>query len=76
MPGGSHPMNTHGGMLSGYQCADTGNLVEAVLQLRGDCGARQVQDAEIAMVDGHGWDLVLPYLGPVHGTAVLGAATD
>jgi acetyl-CoA acetyltransferase len=76
MPGGTHPMNTHGGMLSGYQCADTGNLVEAVLQLRGDCGARQVQNAEIAMVDGHGWDLVLPYLGPVHGTAVLGATTD
>jgi acetyl-CoA acetyltransferase len=71
-PGGKHPMNTHGGLLSGYHCADGGNVVEAVTQLRGEGGDRQVDGAEIAVASGHGGELILPYMLPIHGTAVLG----
>ena len=71
-PGGRWPMNTHGGLLSGYHCSDMGNVVESVLQLRGECGDRQVQGAEIAVANGHGGELLLPYMCPIHGTLVLG----
>jgi acetyl-CoA acetyltransferase len=73
-PGGSLPMNTHGGLLSGYHCGDMGNLIEATRQMRGDCGERQVPGAEIALVDGHGWEMILPYMCPVSGCVVLGNA--
>jgi acetyl-CoA acetyltransferase len=71
-PGGKHPMNTHGGLLSAYHCTDGGNVVEAVTQLRGEAGDRQVEGAEIAVANGHGGELILPYMLPIHGTAVLG----
>jgi len=55
-PGGSLPVNTHGGGLS---CVHPGMygifiLIEAVRQLRGDCGKRQVDGAEVALVHGNG----------------------
>ena len=50
------PFNTYGGGLS---CTHPGMLgifttIEAVRQLRGDCGARQVAGAEIALAHGNG----------------------
>jgi acetyl-CoA acetyltransferase len=72
-PGGTHPMNTHGGLMSAYHCGDMGNVIESVRQLRGECGERQVQDAQIALADGRGWELILPYMCPISGTLVLGA---
>lgn len=55
-PGGELPVNTNGGGLS---CVHPGmysmfGLVEAVRQLRGDCGERQVKQARTALVHGNG----------------------
>ena len=55
--GGKLPVNTHGGMLSHAHAGATGGLlgiVEAVCQLRGGLGERQVEGAEVALVHNEG----------------------
>jgi acetyl-CoA acetyltransferase len=53
---GRLPTNTHGGFLSGTHAASCGlfTLIELVTQLRGQAGARQVPDAELAYACGVG----------------------
>ncbi|MDG2308409.1 MAG: acetyl-CoA acetyltransferase [Candidatus Binatia bacterium] len=55
-PGGDFPMNTNGGGLSYTHSGMYGMylLVEAVKQLRGECGARQVAGAKTAICHGTG----------------------
>jgi len=67
-PGGRLAVNTNGGGLS---CVHPGMygifcLIEAVRQLRGDGGARQVTDAQTALVNGNGGTL------SSQSTAILG----
>ena len=69
-PGGILPVNTNGGGLS---CVHPGMygifiLIEAVRQLRGSCGERQVNGAQLAVVHGNGGTL------SSQSTAILGTA--
>jgi len=69
-PGGAFPMNTNGGGLSYTHSGMYGmfTLVEAVRQLRGECGPRQVAGARIALCHGLG--------GMFSAAATLIAATE
>ena len=67
-PGGELPVNTNGG---GVSCVHPGMygifiLIEAIRQLRGTCGERQIQDAKLALVHGNGGTL------SSQSTAILG----
>ena len=55
--GGELPVNTHGGLMSHCHPGHPGSMfsvTEAVFQLRGTCGPRQVKDANIAFVHAQG----------------------
>jgi len=66
-PGGSLPTNTGGGQLSSFYLWGMTPLSEAVIQIRGQGGDRQVERHEVGIVSGNGGIL------DFHSTLVLGA---
>ena len=67
--GGSLPTNTSGGQLSEAHVEGMLQIVEGARQLQGVYGPeRQVTDAEIALISGHGGNQVC------HSTLILGRA--
>lgn len=64
-PSGALPVNTGGGQLSSFYMWGMTPVSEAVIQLRGEGGARQVPDAKVALVSGNGGIL------STHATLVL-----
>ncbi len=72
-PGGPVPMNTNGGGLSYCHPGMYGLLlvVEAVRQLRGEAGERQVAGAEVALVHGNGGVLSSQCTALLGGPATL-----
>jgi acetyl-CoA acetyltransferase len=70
-PGGKLPVNTNGGGLSYCHPGMYGLfvLMEAVRQVRGECGERQVPGCETAIAHGNGGAL------SAQSTVILGAAS-
>ena len=71
-PGGDHPINTSGGLLSAYHNSDNTGLGEAVRQLRGEAGDRQIPNCRTALSSGHGGEMLSPALCSIHTTTILG----
>ena len=68
-PGGSVPVNTGGGQLSSFYMWGMTPVSEAIVQMRGDGGRRQVPKHEVGLVSGNGGIL------STHSTLVLGVAS-
>ena len=69
-PGGGLPVNTGGGQLSSFYMWGMTPVSEAVIQIRGEGGKRQIADAKRALVSGNGGIL------STHSTLVLGAEAN
>ncbi|MGH9057587.1 MAG: thiolase C-terminal domain-containing protein [Acidimicrobiales bacterium] len=67
-PAGSLRLNTGGGQLSSYYMWGMTPLSEAIIQVRGQAGARQAYPHDVALVSGNGG--ILDH----HATLVLGSA--
>ena len=67
-PNGSLPVNTGGGELSSFYMWGMTPIAEAIVQMRGEAGRRQVPHHDIGLVSGNGGIL------STHSTLVLGAS--
>jgi acetyl-CoA acetyltransferase len=65
-PGGEFPVNTSGGLLSEVYYMGFTPLTEGVMQMRGQCGERQIKDPQYILCSSNGGIL------QTHGTIILG----
>jgi acetyl-CoA acetyltransferase len=65
-PGGALPVNPSGGLLAEGYSSGMLHVIEAVRQLRAEAGDRQIPEAKVALVSGHGLGM------NSHTTLVLG----
>jgi acetyl-CoA acetyltransferase len=70
-PGGDTPVNTGGGLLSSHHLGNLTGLAEAIVQLRGEGGDRQIPSAEVALVSGHGAEVLSGQMCSIHSTTIL-----
>ena len=70
-PGGEVAINTSGGLLSAYHLGEQTHVAEAVMQLRGEAGERQVENARIGLVTGHGGEILSPGMCSTHACMIL-----
>ncbi len=66
-PKGSLPVNTGGGQLSSFYMWGMTPVAEAIVQMRGEAGPRQVPKHDVGLVSGNGGIL------STHSTLILGA---
>ena len=66
-PGGSLPVNPSGGLLAEGYGSGMLHVIEAVRQLRGECGRASGPECRTALVSGHGLGM------NTHATLVLGS---
>jgi acetyl-CoA acetyltransferase len=71
-PGGNIPVNTSGGLLSCYHLGDLTGMAEAIRQVRGEAGERQIADCNVVLTTGHGGELISPGMCSIHTCTLLG----
>jgi acetyl-CoA acetyltransferase len=71
-PKGKLAVNTGGGLLSCYHMGNLTGFAEGVRQVRGECGTHQVKDCEVALVTGHGGEILSGQMCSIHSTLLLG----
>ena len=70
-PNGKIKFNTGGGLLSSHHLGNITTVSEAVIQVRGEGGDRQVPDVEVAIASGHGGEILSGQMCSIHSTTVL-----
>jgi acetyl-CoA acetyltransferase len=70
--GGALAINTGGGLLASYHLGELTHVAEVITQLRGEAGERQIKNAEVGLISGHGGEILSPGMCSTHGTLILG----
>jgi len=70
-PKGKIKFNTGGGLLSSHHLGNITSVSEAVIQIRGEGGERQVPGAEVAIASGHGGEILSGQMCSIHSSMVL-----
>jgi len=59
-------------LLSCYHLGDLTGMAEAIRQVRGEAGERQIEDCNVVLTTGHGGELISPGMCSIHSCTLLG----